>query len=119
MSAFSHQDWNTVVLRPKKPEQTKTTVTKSSIAPVSISSATGKPAWKVEAQVDSETGKPVEYVPKDVAAAIVNGRVAMKLSQKDLAARVNMQLRDIQEIESGKALYNKAKIAKLKQFLRI
>jgi ribosome-binding protein aMBF1 (putative translation factor) len=128
----AHQDWNVVVLNPKKTDVERKTVAKSSVASgvsclsgvngangVSGVSASGKPAWKVEAQVDADVGKPVDYVPKDVAQSIVNGRVAMKLTQKDLAARLNMQLKEIQEIESGRAVYNKQVVGRIKRFLQL
>ena len=114
---MQHQDWNTVILKAKKPPTETTTVCKQSVC--SISSATNKPAWKIEQQVDGDSGKPINYVSRDDSKMIIAGRVAKKLSQKDLAARLNMQLKDLQDIESCKAVENKSVLAKIKRFLEI
>jgi len=118
---YQHQDWKTVVLN-KRPEAvvTKTVgVGGKSGGYGGSTSTSGKPAWKVESMVDSDVGKPVEYVSKEDGQKIVNGRVAMKLSQKDLAVRLNMPLKDIQDIESGRAILNKEKLGRIKRFLGV
>lgn len=117
MSGYSHQDWNTVVLKPKKPVEEKATVRKDSAGLTTVSAVTGKPAWKIEEQVDSDVGKPVKYVTKEDASAIVKGRVEKKMTQKDLAQKLNMSVKDIADIECGKAIENKQKIGQIKRLL--
>lgn len=114
--SLAHQDWTTVVLKPKKTPTETQPVCKQGTC--SISAATNKPAWKIEQQVDGDSGKPINFVSREDAKLIVSGRVAKKLSQKDLAARLNMQLKDLQDIESCKAVENKAVISKIKRFLQ-
>jgi ribosome-binding protein aMBF1 (putative translation factor) len=43
----------------------------------------------------------------------------MKLTQKDLACKLNMQIKDIQDIESGKALENKMVLSKIRKMLNL
>lgn len=117
--SYTHQDWKQVILKPKKVEEAKENVTKSSVVKTTVSTVTGKPAWKIEKEVDSDSGKPLIYVSRDDASNIIKGRVDMKLSQKDLANRLNMQFKYIQDIESCKAIENKQDLAKIKRFLKI
>lgn len=115
-----HQDWETVTLKKKLPEAEKTIVHKTDAGQhATVSSTTNKPAWKIEQQVDGESGKPIVYVSRFDAQQIIGGRVAKKMTQKDLANRLNMQLKDIQDIESCKAVENKAILAKIKRFLGV
>jgi ribosome-binding protein aMBF1 (putative translation factor) len=117
---MSHQDWEPVVFKKKNTEVQKEAQRRQSAqaASATVSKTANKPAWKIEKQVDGD-GPPVTYVSKDDANKIVQGRVAMKLSQKDLAQRLNMQFKDIQDIENGKAVENKAVLSKIKRFLHI
>lgn len=108
-----HQDWETIILN--KP--TSSTVAKTT--PPATLTASQKPAWKVEKQVDADTGKPLTYVDPSTAKSIVSGRVARKLSQKDLARRLNVSEKEIKDIESGKALENKALLSKIRRELGI
>jgi len=121
--SYNHQDWNTVILNPSS--KNKTVLEKVANdkrgggGGASISSITGKPAWKVEKMVDDETGKPVEYVSREDAQKITAGRIAMKMSQKDLAVKLNMSLKEIQQIESCKAVANRMILSKIKRLLKI
>lgn len=117
--SHSHQDWETVILKKKKVDDARENVTKTSVNKTTISYATGKPAWKIEKEVDSETGKPLIYVSREDANNIIKGRIEMKLSQKDLANRLNMQFKYIQEIETCKAIENKQDLSRIKRFLKI
>jgi ribosome-binding protein aMBF1 (putative translation factor) len=116
---MEHQDWETIVFKKKSQND----VTREKVArPVSNGQTLTpyqKPAWKIEQQVDSENGKPLNLVTSEVGKAIINGRIAMKLTQKQLAQRLNMQEKDIKDIESCKAVENKALIAKIKKTLGI
>jgi ribosome-binding protein aMBF1 (putative translation factor) len=117
-----HQDWETVYFTKKKTKNDlpKEAVPKASITNATTSSVTAKPAWKIEQQVDNTDGSPpLNFVSTDTARSIVNGRVAAKLTQKQLAQRLNMQEKDIKDIEGGKAVENKAVLAKIKRVLNI
>lgn len=115
MASYSHQDWNTVIFKKTQPKETKV-LAKTNASTVSYSA---KPAWKVEQQVDSDTGKPINFVSKTDADFIVKARVNAKLTQKQLAQRLNMQEKEIKDIETCKAVENKATLAKIKRVLNI
>ena len=115
---YNHQDWSTVVLKKKSNEPDVKIVSKNDKQ--SISSVANKPMWKLEKQIDSvDSGKPLTYVSRDDAQKIIAGRIAMKFTQKDLANRLNMQLKEIQDIENCKALENKLILSKIKRILQL
>ena len=58
------------------------------------------------------------YVPKNIAKELMQLRSAKGWSQKDLANKLQMKPQDIQQIEQGKALYNKQLISKIKRKLQ-
>lgn len=112
--AYAHQDWTTVVLNKKGAAAQKQTVARGSGQTQTVSSTTNKPAWKIEQQVDSDTGKPIKYVSKQDADALKNMRIALKLTQGELATKLNMKVKDIQDIETAKAIENKSILASMK-----
>jgi ribosome-binding protein aMBF1 (putative translation factor) len=115
---YDNQDWNVVILR--KSEKNTSIEQKSKQTPVATSTTiANKPAWKIEQQIDSDVGKPLQYVSREDAHKIIQGRVQKKLSQKDLATRLNMQVKDIADIETCKAIENKLILSKIKKFLTI
>jgi ribosome-binding protein aMBF1 (putative translation factor) len=115
---YDHQDWSPVVIGKTKGDNVKKDTARKQVISTT-SSATNKPAWKIEQQVDSDVGKPIKYVSKEDSNKIIKARVTLKLSQKDLAQRLNMQVKEIHEVESGKAVENKAILSKIKRFLKI
>lgn len=111
---MDHQDWTPVIFKKHKPSEKQTHVSHATISKVNE-----KPAWKIEKQIDSDSGPPLNYISPEVVKQIINGRINMKLTQKQLAQRLNMQEKDIKEIESCKAIENKSQIAKIKKVLNI
>jgi ribosome-binding protein aMBF1 (putative translation factor) len=113
--SYVHQDWKTIVLR----QGGATTKPPRSSGPppqaATVASTTGTPAWKVEQRADAETGKPISYVTKTDACSIVKRRVAMKLSQRDLAMRINVDVKEIQAIEACRAVENRGLLAKIRR----
>lgn len=113
---MEHQDWETVVINKSKPKQTTPIHKHTSHATLTSSQ---KPAWKIEKMVDSEDGKPISLISSDTSRAIVAGRVAAKLTQKQLAQQLNISEKEIKDIESGKAVENKLIISTIKKRLGI
>lgn len=111
---YAHQDWTPVIMKAKKTQ----TEAVPKVQAVTTTPA-GKLAWKIEKQVDSDLGKPLNYLPHDTIRAIIGGRTSAKLTQKQLAQRLNIQEKDIKDIEAGKAIENKALISRIKRFLNI
>lgn len=123
--SYTHQDWETVVIRKVKSEFEKKQdafgqgVRKAAPAQTQ-STASAKPAWKIEKMVDDPDGKkPLEFVKKEDAQRIIQARVALKMTQKDLAHKLNMNEKDIKDIEQCKAVENKIVLGKIKRFLHI
>lgn len=116
MAAYEHQDWKTVVFHTKPKAAKIETVPKPQ--GTSSSSATGKPAWKIEKVADGEEGKlALPKVPKEVASQVIALRIKAKLTQQALATRVNMNHAVIRDIEAGTAIYNKAVVQKILRVL--
>jgi putative transcription factor len=67
---------------------------------------------------DTESTK-VDTVSNELKTLIIKGRNAKGLTQKGLAAKVNMKPADIQLYENGKAIPNQAEIQKLQKALGV
>jgi ribosome-binding protein aMBF1 (putative translation factor) len=106
-TTLGHQDWNNVVLHKK----TDTPLCK----PISQ-----------EQQRDIKLLKKVENdelkhdkITIEIRTTIQQYRASQKWTQKDLANRCNLPVTVINEIESGKAIYNAQHINKIKRVLKI
>ena len=88
---MSHQDWNTVTFNKPKPTTTTTTVNHS------------QP--KIKLDEDGQEISKIKYVTKEMAKIISESRTSLKLSQKDLATKCNMDSKIINEIERGGCVY--------------
>jgi putative transcription factor len=133
---YSHQDWTPVVVK-KKVAPVKEAVARTAAMAVATGiGGTGKvgsqcnhathnahnsdiPAWKIEKMVDGDSGPAVLRVSKEDAQAIIKGRVAMKLTQAQLARNLCIPEIDIKNIEAGKAVQNKALLARIKKALKL
>lgn len=116
---MEHQDWNVVTFNKKNNVEKNIQFKKKFVNNATINSTTNRPAWKIEKQIDSDNiGSLMQYVSKEDANIIIQGRILMKLSQKDLAYKLNMPIKNIQDIESLKAIENKLTLSKIKKFLK-
>jgi ribosome-binding protein aMBF1 (putative translation factor) len=116
------QDWDTIVFKKRKHKTDNAQkVNKDNIINPTISKVTNTPAWKIEKQIDNsdDNVKPIKYVSKEDANKIIHARFELKLSQKDLAKQLNMQVKDIQDIETCKAVENKSVLSRIKRHLKI
>jgi ribosome-binding protein aMBF1 (putative translation factor) len=87
---------------------------------VTMSTASSLPAWKIEKMVDGETSKkPILLTSREDARRIVEARVANKLSQKELAAKLALPLPLIKDIEAGKAVENRNHLVKIFKFFNL
>lgn len=58
-------------------------------------------------KIENETENfQIKKIPKALSQEIINARNVKKMTQKDLANRINVQKDIINSIENGKALYN-------------
>lgn len=108
---YAHQDWNVVVLT-KKNKKTEL----SPGTPKVVYAETAVSAKKLNEDREEFVHK---RVPKDVADSIRNKRLELKLSQSDLAQRINEKPSVIQEVESMKGVYNHILLNKISRALGI
>lgn len=111
-NTLDHQDWNTVTLKTKKTikQENKQTTKKLSQAQQRDNKLLKK-AENDELKHDK--------VPQELRTKIIQTRASLKWKQKDLAQKCNFPVTVINEIESGKAIYNPQHINKIKRVLKI
>jgi ribosome-binding protein aMBF1 (putative translation factor) len=105
---MEHQDWKAIVLKPAAPVIVKNIVEKKK--PIENSS--------IKINENDEVIQ-IKKVPKEISQLITNARIAKKLSRKDLANQLNFKQDIIDDIETGKAIYNGNQIAKIKKYLGV
>ena len=110
--SLDHQDWNTVTLKSKKTikQENKQNTKKLSQAQQRDNKLLKK-AENDELKHDK--------VPQELRTKIIQKRASLKWKQKDLAQKCNFPVTVINEIESGKAIYNPQHINKIKRILKI
>jgi len=111
-TSLDHQDWKQITLRSKQSiNQEKKQSTKK------ISQAQQKDI-KLHKQVEEDNLKHSK-ITQELRTKIIQGRASQKWKQKDLAQKCNLPVSVINEIESGKAIYNPQHINKIKRILKI
>ena len=105
---MEHQDWEVKVVKPKKSnnnqEGGKTKqYTKSNEQKMNESEESGKLSHK---KMDSEFGKTLQKY-----------RLSQNMTQKDIAQKLNIPVKDINEIESGKMKHNGQLMGKIKRLI--
>ena len=108
---LDHQDWNQVILKSKQRKnenENKTTkLSQSQLKDI-----------KLHKLVDEDNLKH-KKITSELKTTIIQARTSKKWKQKDLALKCNLPLSVINEIESGKAIYNHQHINKIKRILNI
>ena len=111
---MSHQDWTTVTLNnPSKQKVQKNIVSKKGDTSIIDHQR------KVENDTENFS---IEKIPELLSKEIMSKRVLLKLTQKDVAIKLNIQANIYAELENGKALYSvqtKQLINKLERVLNI
>ena len=111
-ASLDHQDWKQVTLKSKQSiSQEKKQSTKK------ISLAQQKD-MKLHKQVEEDNLKHSK-ITQELRTKIIQGRASQKWKQKDLAQKCNLPVSVINEIESGKAIYNPQQINKIKRILKL
>jgi ribosome-binding protein aMBF1 (putative translation factor) len=109
-----HQDWTTISIKnPTKQKVEKTIVSKKGDTSIIDQ--------KIKIENDTENYS-FEKIPILLSKEIIDVRVKLKLTQKDVAIKLNTQLNLYTELENGKAVYSnetKQLINKLERVLRI
>jgi len=110
--ALDHQDWKQVIIRTSETQKEEE---KKSSKKLSL-----------EQQKDIKLMKQVEEgnlqhkkVPPEIRKQIQHKRGELKWTQKQLAQKINLQVSVINDIETGKAMYNPQHITKIRRALGI
>ncbi|KAH9330896.1 hypothetical protein KI387_003004, partial [Taxus chinensis] len=127
------QDWAPVVLH-KRPQKSSEARDPKAVNAAIRAGAQVETVKKVDGGQNKKTQQPVvnarkldeetepaalNKVSTDVRQAIQKARLEQKLSQADLAKRINERPQVVQEYESGKAVPNQAILAKMERALGV
>ena len=117
MEHLDHQDWKQIIIHSKQKNINSDNTKKTKV----IKNKNGE-----KNKIDNKLDKKVEdgdmkhkIVSLKLRQEIQKRRTSQNLTQKDLATRVNLPTSVINEIESGKAIYNHQHMNKIKRFLKI
>ena len=120
MSNFTDQDWEPLVLRKNKiksKQDKQEAIRKGNSEVKEKNTGKGKSDKMRKLEEETETFK-VETVNKSISKAIMEARTKLKMNQKDLATKVNVQQQIIQQYENGKAKPDIAVLRKLERVLK-
>jgi|688.fasta_scaffold1369481_1 ribosome-binding protein aMBF1 (putative translation factor) len=117
---YTHQDWNTVILKPKRDGNGKDVKSlrqaqqSGDKIETTTKSVTPQGAFVSMAKLDDNQEAFVhKKIPKEIADAIKNARIAQKFTQIGLAQKVNEKAIVVHDVESMKGVYNHIIINKL------
>lgn len=113
-----HQDWETVVFRKKE----QSTFVQKRVLGQGRVIGQGRVLGPTHAQKldsNSENYKDHKKVPKVLADAIRKRRIELKLTQEQLAQKVNVRTVIINDIESQRGVYDSVTVEKIKRVLGI
>ena len=113
-ASLDHQDWKQVVINPKK----NTSVKQGGTKPTKVLSQTQQRETSLLKKAENDDLKHTK-ITNELRTKIIQGRASQKWKQKDLAQKCNLPISVINEIESGKAIYNPQHINKIKKILKI
>ena len=124
---MDHQDWKPVILRKNpvrvtnadvmKNPTAQNTVIKASAAKNKQTLGTKQPTRDVDITDPDYVAKPVKTYDLEFRKRMQQARQEKKLSQKDLAARLNVKPTLISEIESGKGDWDGPLVSKIEKIL--
>ena len=103
---LDHQDWKPVVVKKNTTNTTKKT------------NPENQKIKNIEKCVEEDDLKH-KKITSEIKQKIINGRCSLSFTQKQLAQKCNLPLQVINEIETGKAIYNHQHINKIKRVLKI
>lgn len=105
---MEHQDWNTIYVKPKKTNNQEggkpNQYVKSKEQKMNDAEEEGKLSHK---KMDLEFGKTLQKY-----------RLSQNMTQKDIAQKLNIPVKDINEIESGKMKHNGQLMGKIKRLMK-
>ncbi len=111
----NHQDWTPVILSGKKPTNQNVTQ-KISIEEKKSDEEKARLAKNHALENETETFI-IQTIPYTLSQEIIKARNAMKMSQKDVATKLNIQQSVIANYENGKAIPDNQTLQKLSKLL--
>lgn len=109
---MQHQDWKAVLL--KNINIVPKIVPKNIVKKEDLPRSSINPSVKLD---ENDEVLKIKYVSKDISQLVINGRIAKKLTRKDLANKLNLKEDIITNIETGKAIHDGDQIARIKRIL--
>lgn len=109
---MEHQDWNTLYVKANKHSKEKNKEKEEN--KTNHFSKEKKIDKKIE-----EGNLKHDKTPSELGKIIQSRRLSQNMTQKDLAQKLNIPVKMINEIESGKAKHNPQVISKIKRILNI
>lgn len=114
---YSHQDWNVVVLR-KKDNKT-TSVNEAFRQGQAVQTIAKTKPTETLVSLNKLDDNPEDFkhkkVPKEIAEKIIRKRIELKLTQADLAKKINVPVAKIQEVEAMKSVYDANLLNKIRR----
>ena len=107
---IEHQDWQSIIINKKTNKFSDNKIKKENPENQKIKS--------IEKKVEEDDLKHKKITP-EMKQKIIQDRCSIGLTQKELAQKCNLPLQVINEIETGKAIYNHQHINKIKRILKI
>ena len=105
MSNFTEQDWEPLVIRKKKQKTNfdKQNALRKGTTEVKTKNTNKNANDEMKKLENDMENLKVETVNKSISKAIMDARTKLKIKQKDLATKINVQPQIIQQYENGKA----------------
>lgn len=97
---MSHQDWNIISL--SNLDKQKKNLPKDIIERKGDTSVQNE-LKKIENETENFS---IKTIPNEISKYIISARCRLKLTQKDVANKLNVQQNIYNDIENGKAIYN-------------
>ena len=104
---MEHQDWNTIVVKPKKSDNQEGGKSKQYV----------KSKEKKMSEAEEEGKLTHKKMDSDFGKSLQKYRLSQGLTQKDIAQKLNIPVKDINEIESGKMKHNGQLMGKIKRLI--
>tara|TARA_B100000035_G_scaffold309691_1_gene316274 strand:+ start:1203 stop:1595 length:393 start_codon:yes stop_codon:yes gene_type:complete len=109
---MEHQDWDTVYTKASKHIDKKDKKEKN------IKTQQFSKINKIEKKIEEGNLKH-DKTPAELSKLIQQKRLSQNMTQKDLAQKINVPVKTINELESGRAKHNPQIVSKIKRILNI
>ena len=110
---MEHQNWDTIVLRAKKNKETPTDKTQLEQSKSNFNTH----EKNLDKNIENGTMR-MKKVEKESSLSIQQQRAQKGLTQKDLANKLNIPVKILNEIESGKGKHNPQIMNRLNRILK-